>query len=128
LPEPAKTISDNNRKRNIYILHRAWILSQLSISKDEALSSLCGVKIFDISSQSSLNGLHHDCAGITPRPARHELLGGRYRDSCDTYTIFPVKTTWREAAQECMATGFSCFRTEVIGAGLFRKDGLYTNW
>jgi L-alanine-DL-glutamate epimerase-like enolase superfamily enzyme len=61
----------------------------------------------------------------------YELLGGRTRDSCDTYTIFPVKTTWKEAARECMEAGFSCFRTEVIGAGLpeGRTSGRgTTNW
>jgi len=61
----------------------------------------------------------------------YELLGGRTRDSCDTYTIFPVKTTWREAARECMEAGFSVFRTEVIGAGLAagRTSGRGTrNW
>jgi L-alanine-DL-glutamate epimerase-like enolase superfamily enzyme len=47
----------------------------------------------------------------------YELLGGRNRDSCDTYTIFPVKTTWKEAAKECMEAGYSVFRTEVLGAG-----------
>jgi galactonate dehydratase len=48
----------------------------------------------------------------------YELLGGRTRDFCECYTIFPVKTTIREAAQECRAAGFRAFRVEVIGAGL----------
>lgn len=48
----------------------------------------------------------------------YELLGGRTRDFCECYTIFPVKTTIRDAARECMEAGFRAFRVEVFGAGL----------
>ena len=49
----------------------------------------------------------------------YELLGGRTRDYVECYTTgFPVKTTVREAASECMKAGFRGFRTEVIGAGV----------
>ena len=48
----------------------------------------------------------------------YALLGGPTRNYCECYGIFPVKTTLRDAARECMEAGFRAFRTEVVGPGL----------